>query len=71
MNREEMESLISRTAIGGKGMTRKEFNQYMIKWCGPEIRSLLSEFWRKQYLTVDGYKEVNVTGRWADYCNSK
>lgn len=71
MNREEMESVISRTAIGCEGMNRKEFNQHLIKAYGSEMRKLLAEFWSKRYLTVNAYKEVNVTGRWADYSNSK
>ena len=66
-----MESTISRKAVGGDGGTRKEFNQSLIKSYGSDMRKLLSEFWRNRWLTVNAYKEVNVTGRWADYQNNK
>jgi hypothetical protein len=74
MNRDEMENIISRKAIGTgeiNGMSRKEFNQYLIKHYGSEIKAVLKEFWDKQYLRVDGFKEVTLTGRYADYRNSK
>jgi hypothetical protein len=74
MNREEMESIITRNAIGtgeNSGMNRKQFNHYLIKCYGADMKALLKEFWDKRYLTVDGYKEVTLTKRWADYRNSK
>jgi len=73
MNRKELEGIISRTAIGTgetNCMSRKQFNQYLIKHYGAEMKVVLKEFWSKRYLTVNGYKEVALTGRWADYQNS-
>jgi hypothetical protein len=67
LNREELESIISRAAISNDSKNRKQFNQHLIKIYGPEMQKLLAEFWKNRYLTVDGFKEVTLTGRWADY----
>jgi thiol-disulfide isomerase/thioredoxin len=50
--------------------TRKEFNTY-IKNYYPHLAELAKEWWNKNYIFVNGYKELCVTGKLVDYISRK
>ena len=39
---------------------RKEFNEYINKYF-PELTELLKEFWKKQFIYVNGWGEIQVS----------
>lgn len=67
---EQIENMIARWTFG-EPERRKVFTQKIKSACGERGLKILFAMWRNRYLTVDGYGDVQVTGRWADYQNKK
>jgi hypothetical protein len=67
---ETMEEQLYRIAFGFHPKhykhTRKEFTEY-IKIYYPYLLTLLTDWWHKRYLAVNGYQELYCTEKLVDY----
>jgi hypothetical protein len=66
----QIEDAIARWTFGD-GKRRKELREQVEKCFGKRGLKILSTMWKNRYLATDGYREVQVTGRWADNQNQK